>query len=126
MPVAYKWKISWNENAKNVAYNGTYPEFNHNEFMGWDSHPIEKPFAVFDLLSDLENPRITRRFALSDQLLSGKRPKATPIQLKGATVLEQLLWGSILADYVSIYVAILNGVDPTPVDLIERFKKELG
>lgn len=125
-PVAYKWKISWNENAKNVAFWNEYPEFNHNEFMGWDSHPIEKPFAVFDLLSDLENPRITRRFALSDQLLSGKRPKATPIQLKGATVLEQLLWGSILADYVSIYVAILNGVDPTPVDLIERFKKELG
>src|SRR5664279_5408066 len=43
-PVAYKWKISWNENAKNMAFCNEYPEFNHNEFLGWTSHPIEKPF----------------------------------------------------------------------------------
>lgn len=125
-PLAYKWKISWNEDAKNVAFWNEYPEFNHNEFLGWTSHPVEKPFAVFDITSSFEHPRVLRRFELSDKLLSGKRPKATTIQLAGDSLLAQLLWGSILADYVSIYVAILNGVDPTPVDLIERFKKELG
>ena len=50
-PVAYKWKISWNENAKNVAFWNEYPEFNHNEFIGWTSHPVEKPFAIFDIVS---------------------------------------------------------------------------
>lgn len=124
-PLAYKWKISWNENAKNVAFWNEYPEFNHNEFMGWGSHPIEKPFAIFDLISNLEHSQILKRFEISDRLLSGRRPKATVITLKGSTLLEQLLWGSILADYVSIYVAILNGVDPTPVALIEQLKKEL-
>jgi glucose/mannose-6-phosphate isomerase len=53
------------------------------------------------------------------------RPKATTINLKGETLLEQLLWGSILADFVSIYLAILNHVDPTPVPLIEKLKIEL-
>jgi len=125
-PVAYKWKISWNENAKNVAFWNFLPEFNHNEFLGWTSHPIEKPFAIFDLVSDLENSRILRRFELSDQLLSGRRPKATRIDLVGDTLLKQVLWAATLADFVSIYVAILNNVDPTQVDLIERFKKELG
>lgn len=125
-PVAYKWKISWNENAKNVAFWNEYPEFNHNEFMGWASHPVEKPFAVFDLVSNLENPRILKRFEVSDRLLSGKRPKATVVDIEGKTAIEQLLWGSILADFVSIYVAILNGVDPTLVHLIEKLKKELG
>lgn len=125
-PIAYKWKISWNENAKNVAFWDEYPEFNHNEFMGWASHPVEKPFAVFDLVSNLENPRILKRFEVSDRLLSGKRPKATTVDIKGKTAIEQLLWGSILADFVSIYVAILNGVDPTPVLLIEKLKKELA
>jgi glucose/mannose-6-phosphate isomerase len=124
-PLAYKWKISWNENAKNVAFWNEYPEFNHNEFMGWGSHPIEKPFAVFDLVSNFEHSQILKRFEISDRILSGRRPKATTITLKGETILEQLLWGSILADYVSIYVAILNGVDPTPVGLIEQLKKEL-
>ena len=124
-PLAYKWKISWNENAKNVAFWNEYPEFNHNEFVGWTSHPVEKPFAIFDLVSDLEHPQILKRFELSNRLLSGKRPKAKEVKLAGDTVLAQLLWGSILADFVSIYVAVLNGVDPTPVELIEKLKKEL-
>ncbi|MBC7565113.1 bifunctional phosphoglucose/phosphomannose isomerase [Candidatus Saccharibacteria bacterium] len=124
-PVAYKWKISFNENAKNVAFWNEYPEFNHNEFLGWTSHPVEKPFAVFDLISQLEHPQIIKRFEISDRLLSGMRPKATVVNLVGESVIAQLLWASILADFVSIYVAILNGVDPTPVELIEKFKKEL-
>lgn len=124
-PVAYKWKISWNENAKNVAFWNELPEFNHNEFMGWASHPVEKPFAVFDLLSSHEHERILKRFDISDKLLSGKRPKATPVHLAGESSLQQLLWGCILADFVSIYVAILNGVDPTPVVLVEKLKTEL-
>jgi glucose/mannose-6-phosphate isomerase len=124
-PLAYKWKISWNENAKNVAFWNEYPEFNHNEFIGWTSHPVEKPFVVFDLVSNFEHSQILKRFELSDRLLSGKRPKAHTVKLAGDTLLAQLLWGAILADFVSIYVAILNGVDPTPVELIEKFKKEL-
>lgn len=124
-PVAYKWKISWNENAKNVAFWNELPEFNHNEFIGWTSHPIEKPFAIFDLVSHLEHPQILKRFEVSDRLLSGQRPKSTVINLAGETVIAQMLWASILADFVSIYVAILNGVDPTPVPLIEKLKKEL-
>jgi len=124
-PVAYKWKISWNENAKNVAFWNEYSEFNHNEFMGWTSHPIEKPFVIFDLISNLEHPQILKRFEISDRLLSGKRPKANVINLAGVSAIQQLLWGSILADFVSIYVAILNNVDPTPVGLIEKLKAEL-
>lgn len=125
-PLAYKWKISWNENAKNVAFWDVLPEFNHNEFIGWSSHPIDKPFVVFDLISSYEHPRIRKRFDVSDRLLSGLRPKANQIHLPGDTALQQLLGGCILADYVSIYVAILNGVDPTPVVLVEKFKDEMA
>lgn len=125
-PMAYKWKISWNETAKNTSFWNEYPEFNHNEFMGWTSHPIEKPFAIFDFKSSFDRARITQRFELSDRLLSGKRPRAHTIELKGETLLAQLLWGSILSDFASTYAAILNGVNPVPVTLIERLKKELA
>lgn len=125
-PIAYKWKVSWNENAKNVAFWNYLPESNHNEFIGWTSHPVEKPFAVFDLVSELEHPQVLKRFTVTDRLLSGRRPKATRVQLQGPTTLHQMLWGCILGDFVSIYVAILNNVDPAPVDLIEKFKKELN
>ena len=125
-PLAYKWKISWNETAKNTAFWNEYPEFNHNEFMGWTSHPVEKPFAIFDLKSSFDRPRVAQRFELSDRLLSGQRPHAITIELKGETQLAQLLWGAILADFASAYAGILNGVDPTPVALIERLKSELA
>lgn len=125
-PVAYKWKISWNENAKNVAFCNELPEFNHNEFMGWASHPVEKPFAVFDLVSQFEHERIKKRFVASERLLSGKRPKANVVSLQGDTVLAQMLWASVLADFASIYTAILNGINPTPVELIEKLKAVLA
>lgn len=125
-PVAYKWKISWNENAKNVAFYNELPEFNHNEFMGWASHPVEKPYAVVDLVSEFEHERIQKRFEISDRLLSGRRPKSHIVRLQGDSPLAQMLWGCVLADFVSIYVAVLNGVDPTPVKLIERFKAEMA
>lgn len=125
-PMAYKWKISWNESSKNVAFWNQYPEFNHNEFIGWSSHPVEKPFAVVDFRSQLERPRIRERMELSDRLLSGMRPKAEVIELQGDTLLQQLLWGLVLADMTSIYTAVLNGVNPEPVVLVERLKKELS
>ncbi len=42
-PAAYKWKISFNENAKQVAWAGEFPEFNHNEFLGWTKQPPKNP-----------------------------------------------------------------------------------
>lgn len=125
-PIAYKWKISWNESAKNVAFYNQYPEINHNEFIGWSSHPIEKPFAVFDIKSDLELPRIAERMEVSERMLSGMRPHATSIQLQGETLLRQFLWGLALGDMTSTYLGILNNVDPVPVVLIENFKKSLS
>ena len=125
-PLAYKWKISWNESAKNLAFSNQYPEFNHNEFIGWSSHPVEKPFTIFDIRSNLERARIRERMELSDRLLSGKRPKAHVLELQGRTLMQQLLWGLVLADAASIYTAILNGVNPGPVHLIEKLKAELS
>ena len=125
-PAANKWKIGTNENAKNLAWANQYPEFNHNEFIGWSSHPIEKAFGVVEIRSDLENPRVQKRFAVSERLLSGKRPSPIVIQPQGDSVLKQLLWTSNLSDFVSIYLALLNNVNPTPVDLVEKFKLELN
>ena len=125
-PAAYKWKISFNENAKNVAWWDEYPEFNHNEFIGWSSHPIQKPYAVIDLRSNLEHPRIQKRFELSDRLLSGQRPPAHVVEIRGGNLLEQLVWAVAYGDFVTIYLALCNNVNPAPVDLVEKFKKELG
>ncbi len=125
-PAANKWKICMNENAKNTAWVNYYPEFNHNEFIGWSSHPIEKPFAVVEIRSELEHGRVQKRFEVTERLLSGMRPQPIVVKPEGETLLQQLAWSFALGDFVSIYLAILNGVNPTPVELVEKLKTELG
>lgn len=125
-PAANKWKICFNENAKNTSWANYYPEFNHNEFIGWSSHPVEKPFAVVEIRSSLEHERTQKRFEVSERLLSGMRPAPIVITPKGETLLQQLAWSFAFGDFVSIYLGILNGVNPTPVELVEKLKIELG
>jgi len=124
-PAAHKWKICMNENAKNTAWDDFYPEFNHNEFIGWSGQPVQKPFAVVELRSNLEHPRVQKRFTVSERLLSGKRPAPIVVEPKGETLLQQLLWGIAMGDFVSVYLALLNNINPTPVDLVEKFKVAL-
>ncbi len=124
-PAAYKWKINFNENAKNVAWWNQLPEFNHNEMIGWTNQPIEKPYAIVDLRSNLEHPRIQKRFEITEKLLSGRRPAPNIVQVQGQTILEQLIWTVAYGDFVSIYLALLNNVNPSPVELVEKFKTEL-
>ncbi len=125
-PAAYKWKISFNENAKTVAWCNQLPEFNHNEFLGWTGQPVDKPYKVIDLRSSLEDKRVQKRFEVSEKLLSGQRPTPHVVAPKGETLLEQLLWTVQIGDFISIYLALLSGLDPSPVGLIEKFKKELS
>lgn len=123
---AHKWKVAVNENAKNLAFYNILPEFCHNEFTGWTSHPIDKPFHVIDLVSDFDHPQVKKRFQLTDQLLSGRWPAATTVIVKGDNLIAQLMWVSVLSDYVSVYLAILNNVDPTALDAVDKMKKALA
>jgi glucose/mannose-6-phosphate isomerase len=125
-PAAYKWKISFNENAKQIAWCNQLPEFNHNEFLGWTKQPTNKPYTVIDIISSLENPRTQKRFTVTAKLLSGLRPDPIVVEAVGENLVEHLLWSISLGDFVSIYTALLNGLNPTPVDMIEKFKQELA
>ncbi len=125
-PAAHKWKICFNENAKNTAWDDYYPEFNHNEFIGWSGQPVDKPFGVIEIRSNLEHPRVQKRFEVSERLLSGMRPAPIVVTPPGDTLLKQLLWSIAMGDFVSVYLALLNNVNPTPVDLVEKFKVALN
>ncbi|MGF7229130.1 MAG: SIS domain-containing protein [Candidatus Saccharibacteria bacterium] len=125
-PGAYKWKLSINENAKQLAWTNQLPEFSHNEFTGWTKQPIEKPYAVVEIRSSLEHARIQERFTVGDRLLSGLRPSPIVVTPHGTTLLEQLLWSCMLGDFVGIYLGLLNGLDPTPLPLVEKLKQTLA
>ena len=123
--VAMKWKIDINENAKQIAFWNRLPEFNHNEFIGWQ-HPKDNNLRVIELKSSLDNDRIEKRYEVSNRLLSGIMPAPIIVEAHGETKLQQMLWTLLLGDFVSVYLAVLNQTDPVPVELIEKLKKDLG
>jgi glucose/mannose-6-phosphate isomerase len=125
-PAAYKWKISFNENAKNIAWCNQFSEFNHNEMLGWSAQPVDKPYGIIELQSKFEHQRILKRYEITNRLLSGQWPQPHIIEAQGETILEQILWTIALGDFTSIYLALLNGINPTPVELIEKLKSELA
>lgn len=123
--LAMKWKIDINENAKNVAFWNVFPELNHNEFIGW-ANPESKPLKVVELKSNLDHPQVAKRFAVTNELLKDAMGTAVVIEAHGESHLQQMIWTFVLGTYVSAYLAMLNGVDPTPVALVEELKQRLA
>ena len=108
-PVAQWWQWCWQERAHNVAFSTTLVEAEQAGAHGWLSHPVDKPFALFDLVG--ENDTATQqRMAMLDRRLSGRRPHAKSILLAGETEVEQVLHGTMLAEFASCYLGVLNGV----------------
>lgn len=120
------FKNRWHDWAKNVAFSSDIPDFGCREATSWMSHPIEKNFSVFNIICSFEDERSQVQARILERNLSGKRPKTTDIVLKGDSLLGQLLWGAILADFSSIYLAALNNVSPLNNDLTTKLNKELS
>lgn len=122
---AYKWKIDINENGKQLCFYNTYPELNHNEFQGW-IFPEKKPVVAVQLESSFENKQMQKRMDVTKQILSNHGFKPIVVNAQGDTKLAHLLSTILLGDYVSAYIGIINGINPTPVELVEDLKKKLG
>lgn len=124
-PIAYRWKTQLNENAKIPAHSAELPELDHNEIAGWEGAAELGRFgAVFLDDSDL-HPRIRQRIELTRGLIGASAAASFRVESRGETRLERLVSLVLLGDLVSLYLAVLRGVDPTPVDAIERLKGAL-
>ncbi len=125
-PIAYRWKCQFNENAKVPAFSSELPELDHNEIVGWQSaRELGRFSAVFLDDSDL-HPRIRQRIELTRGLIAAEGAATFRIESVGATATERLLSLVLLGDLVSLYLAVLRGVDPTPVAVIDRLKSALA
>ena len=124
--VAYRWKCQINENSKLPAFAHELPELDHNEIVGWSGAPDLARFsAVFLDDADL-HPRARQRIELTRDLIEPAAAFACVVQTQGESATERLLSLVLLGDLVSLYLAVLRGVDPGPVEAIERLKEELA
>jgi glucose/mannose-6-phosphate isomerase len=125
-PIAYRWKTQFNENAKLPAFAGELPELDHNEIVGWASAGGLGAFSAV-LLDDSDlHPRIRQRIALTQQLIAEAGAGAERVESVGGTRLERLISLVLLGDLVSLYLAVLRGVDPASIEVLTRLKQELA
>src|ERR1700742_3298948 len=125
-PVARRWKTQVNENAKLHAWWGELPEADHNELLGWSgSAGDERPAAIF-LEDRAQHPRVGRRFELTAKAIESNAAAVARVETAGETRIERLMWAVMVGGLVSLEIARQRGVDPLPVEAIERFKKEMG
>jgi glucose/mannose-6-phosphate isomerase len=125
-PVAYRWKTQINENAKMPSFAGELPEADHNEIVGWAGAGGSQRFSAVFLEDRDQHPRVGQRFDLTAKLIEPNAAAVVRIETEGDSRTERLLWAVMLGDLVSLQLAARRGVDPAPVEVVERLKDELG
>jgi glucose/mannose-6-phosphate isomerase len=125
-PIAYRWKTQINENAKSPAFAHELPELCHNEIVGWEQAGEFGRFsAVFLDDSDL-HPRVRRRIELTRELIEGQAAATEVVQTVGESRIERLVSAVLMGDLVSLYLAVLRGVDPVGIESIQSLKRGLA
>ncbi|MGD9571924.1 MAG: bifunctional phosphoglucose/phosphomannose isomerase [Thermoleophilia bacterium] len=127
-PLAVRWKGQFNENSKIPAYASALPELDHNEIVGFAGMPA--PYSALAHLVMLRDPRqhrqVQRRFDLTRELVEPHVAGVLSIEAEGQSALARMFDLVMLGDYASLYLALLRGVDPGPVEMIERLKERLA
>jgi glucose/mannose-6-phosphate isomerase len=125
--MARRVKGQWNENAKNWSAFDVMSELNHNGVVGFPHPPIAKDaLTVLLLRSDRDNPRHKLRFDVTAELLDRAGVKHKTLRFSGANMLSEVLQMTMFTDYVSFYIALLNGADPSEVKSIDYLKDRLA
>jgi glucose/mannose-6-phosphate isomerase len=125
VPIAYRWKTQINENSKQPAFAHELPELDHNELEGWEGARSVGRFSAVFLDDSDAHPRVKERMDLTEKLIAGNAAASFRLETRGQTTIERVISLVLLGDLVSIYLAVLRGVDPGPVKLIEQLKTDL-
>jgi len=125
--VVTRWRGQFAENSKTLSSGHLFPEMNHNEIVGWENPKKTLKECVAIILRDAaDHPRISRRMDVTRKLLKREKVKVLEAYSSGKELLARIFSLVYTGDFVSFYLAILNGIDPTPVEKITMIKKELA
>lgn len=125
--IAWRWKDQFNENSETFAVCNTFSELNHNEIVGWSSlRDSTSKFCLVILRDKKDFSRFNLRVEITKNILQDKVAAMQEIWSKGEYLLTRLLSLIYLGDFVSVYLALLYGFNPTRIANIDYLKKELA
>ena len=124
--VAQRWKQQFNENSKVPAKWEVFPELNHNEIVGWEKAGVlADQFSMVFIRDKSESDEVRSRIEITKTLLP-QVSKKFEVWAQGKSILAKMLSTMLVGDFTSVYLAILRGVDPTPVQTISTLKRKLS
>lgn len=122
-----RWRGQITENSKTLAFGHVFPELNHNEIVGWEVlTDLMKNIHVVILRDKEDYQRIQLRMNVTKGIIGSLADGITEVYTEGKSLLARTFSLLYLADWLSFYLAMLNGVDPSPVKKIDYLKEELG
>ncbi len=125
--IAYRWKCQFNENAKCPSFFNQFPELNHNETVGWQRlQEISKNFTLVLFKDKTQEALIQKRIEVTADIIRENFGDVIEIEVQGDSLLSRTLSTMYLGDIASVYLAILNDVDPYQIDKIDILKAELA
>lgn len=124
--VALRFKQQFNENSKLPAKWEYFSELNHNETMGWESaKDLAKCFGVVFLRDKAEPVEINSRIEITKSLMQPTMLKMYDVWAQGEGNLAKMLSTILVGDFVSVYLAMLRNIDPTPVSTVTVMKEKI-
>jgi glucose/mannose-6-phosphate isomerase len=125
---AMRWKQSVNENAKAPAFWNFYPELDHNEICAWGQHGdmTRQVLTLVSLRHGMEHARLEQRVTITNEMIREAFVQVLDVRAEGEGRLAQLLDLIYLGDWMSVYLALENDVDPGPIDAIAQLKAALA
>jgi glucose/mannose-6-phosphate isomerase len=121
--VALRFRQQINENAKMLGWSNIFPEMNHNELEGWKQ---KGNFAVVVFRNENDYPRTAKRIDVSLELVNKYTQDIVEIYSKGNSLLERMLYLIHWGDWVSYFIAELNGTDIMDISAINHLKSALS
>jgi glucose/mannose-6-phosphate isomerase len=124
--VAYRWKTQINENAELPAFASALPELDHNEIVGWAAAGELARFSAIFLEDPGQHPRNARRIELTAKAAEAGAVVVERVLAQGETRTERVISLVLLGDLVSLYLAVLRGIDPVSIHVLDELKADLA
>ncbi len=120
-----RFKGQLNENSKIHAWKGDYPEINHNEIVGWQSQLSNSQLVVFNLVDSACEERIKKRISITSDLISACGVDIINIEGESDDRRVRLFELVYLCDWISFYLALLQGKNPGTIENIDILKSKM-
>lgn len=122
----HAFKNQLNENSKTFSALFDIPELNHHLMEGLRNPALAKEYLHFVFIeSELYSRKILARYNLTKEVVEKNDISTDIYKLRTETKLQQIFELLVLGSYISLYLAILYGIDPAPIPWVDYFKSKL-